>query len=319
MSQHWSNRGHLLGLEDLSRDELLSLLDEAANLLPLARGEVTASTTLVGKTVATLFFENSTRTRLSFTMAGRRLGAEVLDLNASTSSSSKGETLLDTALNVQAMGVDGLVLRCTASGGPQLVARGVRIPVINAGDGRHEHPTQGLLDALALQQHFNQKTFDGLSIAIVGDIGSSRVARSNAHGLTALGANVILTGPPALLPEAMADLVTSNGNPRGSLRLEHELDAVLESVDAIMMLRVQFERHDGEIIADDYAERYGLTVARAARLRDGVPVLHPGPINRGTEIDPEVADGNRSLIMDQVTCGVAVRMAVLQGLLTGAK
>ena len=285
-------------------------------MLPIARGEAPATDDLSGKTVATLFFENSTRTRLSFTMAGKRVGAEVLDLNASTSSSSKGETLLDTALNVQAMGVDGLVLRCSASGGPQLVAKGVRIPVINAGDGRHEHPTQGLLDALALQEHFGRKSLDGLTIAIVGDVGSSRVARSNAQSLTALGADVVLTGPPSLVPEAMAELVTSTENTRGSVRVEHELDGILGSIDAIMMLRVQFERHGGLGIPSDYVEQFGLSVDRAARLRDGAPVLHPGPINRGTEIDPEVADGPRSLILDQVTCGVAVRMAILKGLLS---
>ena len=316
MSSHWSNRGHLLGLEDLSRDEMLQVLDEAQTLVPIAEGQAPSTSDLAGRTLATLFFENSTRTRLSFTMAARRLGADVIDLNASTSSTAKGESLLDTALNIQAMGVDGMVMRCRASGGPHLVARQTRIPVINAGDGRHEHPTQGLLDALALQRGLGRRTFDGLSIAIVGDIASSRVARSNAWGLTALGADVIFTGPPSLVPEAMGQLVTANGSTRGTLRLEHDLDAVLETVDAIMMLRVQFERHGGEGIDEDYTSRYGLTLERAERLRDGVPILHPGPVNRGIEIDHEVADSSRSLILDQVTCGVAVRMAILKGLMS---
>ena len=316
MSNHWSNRGHLLGLEDLSRDELLQVLDEAAAVLPIAEGHAPAKTVLSGRTLATLFFENSTRTRLSFTLAAKRLGAEVIDLNASTSSTTKGESLLDTALTVQAMGVDALVMRCSASGGPHLVAAEAGVPIINAGDGQHEHPTQGLLDALALQRRLGRRTFEGLSIAIVGDIASSRVARSNAHGLTALGADVILTGPPALVPEAMGGLITANGSTRGTLRLEHDLDAVLESLDAIMMLRVQFERHGGAGVDEDYTSRYGLTLERANRLREGVPVLHPGPVNRGVEIDHEVADGSRSLILEQVTCGVAVRMAVLEGLLS---
>ena len=296
---------------------MLSLLDESRDLLSIAGGESPAIDSLRNRTVATLFFENSTRTRLSFAMAGQRLGANVLDLNASTSSSSKGETLLDTAQNVQAMGVDGLVIRCSASGGPQLVADGVDIPVINAGDGRHEHPTQGLLDALALQEHLDKKTFDGLTIAIVGDVASSRVARSNVHCLTTLGADVVLTGPPSLVPDAMAELCEGDDAQQGAVRIEHDLDSILTSVDAIMMLRVQFERHGGEGLPADYVERFALTVARARQLKTGVPVLHPGPINRGTEIDPEVADGSRSLILKQVTCGVAVRMAVLQGLLAG--
>jgi aspartate carbamoyltransferase catalytic subunit len=208
-----------------------------------------------------------------------------------------------------------MVIRCSASGGPHLVAEAIQTPVINAGDGSHEHPTQGLLDALALQCHLECRTMDGLTIAIVGDIASSRVARSNAHGLTTLGANVIFVGPPALVPDTLEQIVTNTAPGTGTVRVTHDLDEALAQVDAVMMLRVQFERHGGAGIDDDYAARYGLTVARAARLAEGVPVLHPGPINRGLEIDPEVADGDRSLILDQVTCGVAVRMAVLDRVL----
>lgn len=316
MGDSWNKQGHLLGLEGLDRDQLLAVLEEASSLLPIARNEAPSRTDLAGRVIATLFFENSTRTRMSFTLAARRLGADILDLNASTSSTAKGETLLDTALNIQAMGVDAMVMRCAASGGPHLLADQVRVPVINAGDGKHEHPTQGLLDALSLQQHFGRSTFEGLTMAIVGDIASSRVARSNAFGLTTLGADVILAGPEALVPVELESLVAGRQASRGTLRVEHDLDAVLENVDAIMMLRVQFERHGGEGIGEDYTSRYGLTVDRASRLQSGVPVLHPGPVNRGIEIDPEVADGDRSLILNQVTCGVAARMAVLKGLLS---
>ncbi len=319
MQADWNQNGHLLGLEGCSRNTLISLLDDASELLPTARNDRPGTGEFNGSTVATLFFENSTRTRLSFTMAARRIGADVLDLNASTSSTAKGETLLDTALNIQAMGVDAMVMRCSASGGPQLVSEQVDVPVINAGDGRHEHPTQGLLDALTLREYFRKTTLDGLTVAIVGDIASSRVARSNAHGLTTLGADVIFVGPPSLVPPDMASLVTPGQKGSGVLRIEHDLDAVLGSVDAIMMLRVQFERHGGEGIDEEYSHQFGLDTRRADRLRDGVPILHPGPINRGIELDPEVADGHRSLVLDQVTCGVAVRMAVLQGLLRGRR
>ncbi|MBG81511.1 MAG: aspartate carbamoyltransferase [Phycisphaerae bacterium] len=315
MGAPW-NKDHLLGLEELDRDQLLTLLEDASSLLPIARNESPARTDLAGQIIATLFFENSTRTRMSFTLAARKLGADILDLNASTSSTAKGETLLDTALNIEAMGVDAMVMRCAASGGPQLVADHVQVPIINAGDGRHEHPTQGLLDALTLQQHFGRTTLEDLTIAIVGDIASSRVARSNAFGLTTLGADVILAGPESLVPAELETLVHGRDASSGTLRVEHDLDAVLDTVDAIMMLRVQFERHGGEGIGADYTTRYGLTVDRASRLRPDVPVLHPGPVNRGIEIDPEVVDGDRSLILDQVTCGVAARMAVLRGLLS---
>ena len=307
---------HFLTSENLSKEILTSIMDVAESFSSVGNQAIKKVPVLRGKTSVNLFFENSTRTRMSFTLAARRLGADILDLNASTSSTAKGETLLDTALNIQAMGVDAMVMRCAASGGPHLVADQVRIPVINAGDGKHEHPTQGLLDALSLQQHFGRSTFEGLTMAIVGDIASSRVARSNAFGLTTLGADVILAGPEALVPVELESLVAGRQASRGTLRVEHDLDSVLENVDAIMMLRVQFERHGGEGIGEDYTSRYGLTVDRASRLQPGVPVLHPGPVNRGIEIDPEVADGDRSLILNQVTCGVAARMAVLKGLLS---
>ena len=250
---------------------------------------------------------------MSFMLAAQGLGLRVIDLQAATSSTSKGETLLDTALNIEAMGVDGLIIRCSESGGARLVADRVGIPIINAGDGRHEHPTQALLDALTLQRHFRRDTFENLTIAIVGDIASSRVARSNVHALTTLGAKVLLVGPPSLVPRDLEQLAP--GKQLGQVEVSHDFDAILPRVDALMMLRVQFERHGGSGIDEDYPQRFGLSCARAAQLAEGVPVLHPGPVNRGIEIDSEVADGSRSLILDQVTCGVAVRMAVLAGLI----
>jgi aspartate carbamoyltransferase catalytic subunit len=207
------------------------------------------------------------------------------------------------------MGVDALVVRTEASGGPALVAQHVACPVINAGDGRHEHPTQGLLDALTLRQVLGGLT--GQRVAIVGDILHSRVARSNAHGLTALGADVVLVGPPALVPADFARIVDAGRPGAGTLSVSHDLDATLPQVDAVMMLRVQFER--GTAVAGDYREQYGLTEARAGRLRPGLPIMHPGPMNRGIEIDSAVADDpGRSVILRQVTNGVAVRMAVLE-------
>jgi aspartate carbamoyltransferase catalytic subunit len=309
----WTSSGHLLGLEDLGRDQLFSLIDDAEACLPIVRGTVPGDSVLDGRIIANLFLENSTRTRVSFSVAAQRLGGRVVDLLGSTSSASKGESLVDTAANIAAMGVDGIVVRCSDSGGAALIAEHVEVPVINAGDGRHEHPTQGLLDLMTLLQHFGGD-LSGKTIAIVGDIASSRVARSNLWGLTAAGANVILVGPESLVPGELTSIVPREAG-RGVVSISHDLDAVLDSVDALMMLRIQFERHDGDGIPEDYRERYGLDIARADRLADGVPILHPGPINRGLELAHEVADGHRSLILQQVTNGVAVRMAVLAGLL----
>ena len=238
-------------------------------------------------------------------MAARRLGAETIDLPAAASSLSKGESLLDTALNVEAMGADALVVRCPQAGTPRQIASAVGCSVINAGDGRHEHPTQALLDIFTLRRRWGDCA--GRTVAIVGDIANSRVARSNLHGLTTLGADVLLVGPPTLVPRSMEGI----GVGPGRVSVGHDLDAVLAEVDAIMMLRVQRERRTGSPI-EDYRAGYGLTVERAARLRPEAPVLHPGPMNRGVEIDSEVADDPaRSVILEQVTNGVAVRMAVL--------
>jgi aspartate carbamoyltransferase catalytic subunit len=310
----WDRR-HLLGLDGLPRQDLLDLLDRAERHLPVARREAPPTDALAGRIIAHLFFEDSTRTRSSFAVAARRLGATTIDLSESGSSRSKGETVLDTALNLEAMGVDAMVIRASQAGVPALVARYVRCPVINAGDGSHEHPTQGLLDLLTLRRRLHELA--GKKVAIVGDVAASRVARSNMHGLTTLGADVLLCGPPAQVPAAFEEMLEAgppSPHPRGSIRVSHDLDALLPEVDAIMMLRVQVER--GSQAGGDFRELYGLTAQRARRLRPGVPVMHPGPMHRGLEIDSEVADDPaRSIILQQVTSGVAVRMAVLEMLL----
>lgn len=302
--------GHLLGLDGWSGADISALLDAAEALQPAARGESPGPRDLSGRIIANVFLEDSTRTRGSFTVAAQRLGGQVLDITGKGSSISKGESLLDTVWTIESFGVDAMVLRVSAAGGPALVARNVNVPVINAGDGRHEHPTQGLLDLLTLRQRLG--SLDGKRVAIVGDIAGSRVARSAIHGLTALGANVVLIGPPVLVPQSMKQITGQAA--RGSITVAHQLDEHLEQLDAIMMLRVQFER--GSSITGDYRALFGLTEARAARLPEHAIVMHPGPMNRGLEIDSAVADDpRRSVIRDQVTNGVAVRMAVLRLLL----
>ncbi len=278
---------------------------------------------LSGRIVANLFFEDSTRTRTSFSVAAKRLGGDAVDLMGFASSINKGETLVDTALNVEAMGIDAIVVRARQSGSAQDIARAVRCPVINAGDGRHEHPTQGLLDALTFaESHGRADRFDfkGLRLLIVGDIASSRVARSAIAAFSTLGAKVVCVGPPGLAPASLADLGCS---------VSHDLDEHLAKADGVMMLRMQFERHDdsgskGEarkssVIASvrDYRASYSLTAQRADSLRPGCVIMHPGPMNRGLEIDGPVADGPRSVILQQVSNGVAVRMAVLAWALEG--
>ena len=325
----WPHRC-LVGLQGLSAAELRELLFTARGFAEVSTRSVKKVPSLRGKVVANLFFEDSTRTRLSFTLAAQRLSADVIDLTSSGSSVSKGETVVDTALNIEAMGVDAMVVRHKASGATQLVAGAVKCAVINAGDGRHEHPTQGLLDLYTLAEaHGRLETFDltGLRVAIVGDIVSSRVARSNIAGLTALGAEVVCVGPPTLVPRSLETL---------GAKVAHDFDALLKegALDAVNMMRIQFERHgDGEKGAGsaagntsgnkagsssssfpsvrEYTQCYGLTIARAAMLRPGAIVMHPGPMNRGIEIADEVADGPRSVILRQVTHGLAVRMAAL--------
>ncbi|MDP6601023.1 MAG: aspartate carbamoyltransferase catalytic subunit [Phycisphaerales bacterium] len=290
----WNGR-NFVDIRDLDRNDLLSLLSRASAYRD-REPVVDPGGPLAGAVIANLFFENSTRTRCSFTMATKRLGGDVLDLLGSTSSTSKGETILDTARNVAAMGVRCLVIRCSQDGGPAMIAKSLDTPVINAGDGVSGHPTQAMLDALALIRFFGADSLDGRKIAIVGDIAHSRVARSNMVSLPTLGAEVALVGPEDLLPKT-TDLETFT-----------DLDAALPGCDAVIMLRVQFERD--ATINDDYRDQFALTRDRMSTF-DGV-VLHPGPMNRGLEIDDAVADGKRSLVLEQVACGVAVRMAILE-------
>jgi len=307
-SASWDRR-HLLQLEGLSGSDVTLMLNEAESLREAAVGRAPRLNVLAGCTVANLFFEDSTRTRCSFTLAARRLGADVIDLTSAGSSVSKGETIVDTALNLQAMGVDAFVVRCAASGGPHLIAKAVNVPVINAGDGKHEHPTQGLLDVMTLRQSLGD--LKGRTIGIVGDIVSSRVARSALFAITALGGHVVLIGPPTLVPKSFEKIAIGPG----LVKVSHDLDVELPSLDAIMMLRVQFERSGGgpALISGDYRELYGLNRSRLNRLPAHSPVLHPGPVNRGLELDSEVMDDpKRSLIMAQVANGVAVRMATLR-------
>lgn len=305
--------GSLLAIRGLPLAELESLLERAQGLLPYAVGDrMLEGRPLAGRTIANIFFEDSTRTRVSFEIAARRLGADVVNLGAGGSSASKGETLVDTARNVEAMGIDGIVVRTSISGGAALVAGSVGCPVVNAGDGRHEHPTQALLDTLVLRLRLGCLT--GRRVAIVGDLANSRVARSATHALVALGAVVVIVGPPPLIPDGFEKLAVGPGR----IEISSDLDAILGDLDAIMMLRIQLERAAGSGIAPDYRSRYGLTAERAARLAPEVPILHPGPVNRGVEIDDEVADDpRRSVILAQVGCGVAARMAVLLRALSG--
>ena len=293
-----SGRG-LLALEGMPRAEVEALLRRAAQW---RSGELTHQP-LQGRVVANLFYEPSTRTRSSFEIAAASLGAHVLNWTVAGSSASKGETLIDTARNIAAMGPAAIVVRHASSGAAALVQSRVTCPVVNAGDGQHEHPSQGLLDAFVLWRTWG--ALDGRTVVIVGDLLHSRVARSNLHCLSALGAKVIFCGPPTLLPAHVESL---------GVEVSLDFDAVLHRADAVMMLRLQRERQHEALVpaAQDYTRRYGLTVARAARLKPGVLVLHPGPVNRGLEIDAEVADGPSSVILHQVADGVAVRRAILE-------
>jgi aspartate carbamoyltransferase catalytic subunit len=299
---------HLISAGDLSRDDALLILDTAAQLARLADRPVKKLPTLRGRTVVNLFFEDSTRTRTSFEAAAKRLSADVINFSAKGSSVSKGESLKDTALTLEAMGADGVVIRHQASGAPHRLANWIKGSVVNAGDGTHEHPTQALLDAFTMRRHLGN--LESRRIAIVGDVLHSRVARSNVLLLKTLGADVTLVAPPTLLP------VGVEGWPCG---YSYDLDSVLAKTDAVMMLRVQRERMNDSYFpnAREYSRRYGLDAARMALLPDHAIVMHPGPMNRGMEIAAEVADSVRSVIVEQVANGVSVRMAVLYLLLGG--
>jgi aspartate carbamoyltransferase catalytic subunit len=317
---------HLISVADLSRDDALLVLDTADELARISDRPIKKLPTLRGRTVVNLFFEDSTRTRISFEAAAKRLSADVINFSAKGSSVAKGESLKDTALTLEAMGADAVVIRHNASGAPHRLAEWVRGSVINAGDGAHEHPTQALLDAFTIRRRFGRSsggpdpggqagrggTLDGLRVTIVGDILHSRVARSNVILLHTLGAEVLLVAPPTLLPVAVDTWPCS---------IDYDLDAALPKSDVVMMLRLQQERMNAAFFPSvrEYSRRYGLDSARMAQLHERAIVMHPGPMNRGVEIAAGVADSPRSTVVEQVANGVSVRMAVLYLLLGGVE
>ena len=301
---------HLIGLEGLSREEILQVLDLATSMKEVLTRPVKKVPSLRGKNVVNLFFETSTRTRSSFEIAAKVLSADCLNWTAAQSSTTKGETLLDTAKNLEAMRPDVLVVRHSASGAPNFLARHVGCSVVSAGDGAHEHPSQGLLDCFTLRERFG--SLEGRTVAIVGDISHSRVARSDLHSLPKLGAKVRLCGPPTMIPLGVERLGAT---------VHHDLRTAVEGVDAVVMLRIQHERIGDPLIPNtrEYSKFWGLNAKKAAEwLPPGAVILHPGPINRGVELSSDVADGPRSVILDQVQNGVAVRMAILYLLAGGA-
>jgi aspartate carbamoyltransferase catalytic subunit len=296
------NRNHLLALEELSADELRFILDTADSFKEVSTRSVKKVPALRGRVVVNAFFEDSTRTRTSFSLAAQRLSADLIDFSEKGSSVSKGETLIDTARNIEAMGVDVIVLRHQAAGAAHLLSRTVRCSVVNAGDGAHEHPTQGLLDLYTIRERFGR--IEGLKVAIVGDIANSRVARSDLWGLKKLGADGIPAAPPTHVPRAFEQL---------GARVVHDFDQIIGEVDVVNMLRVQFERIASSQFPSvrEFTQLFGLTWDRFQRCRKDVFVMHPGPMNRGVEIQSDIADGPQSGILTQVTNGLAVRMAVL--------
>ena len=297
----------LLGIETFPRPDIEQLLERARNFQPKESGSYPRLTSCAGKMIVSLFFENSTRTRSSFEIAAKRLGAETLSITASGSSVTKGESLVDTLNTLVAMRPQAVVMRHGASGAPHFLARHLSIPIVNAGDGTHEHPTQALLDARTILD--NKGALEGLRVAIIGDIAHSRVARSNVHLLSKFGVDIVLCGPPSLVPRELALIAPG-------VRLEHDIRKAILGADVIMMLRVQLERiHEPTMDASEYFQFYGLRLEHLDLAKPDVIVLHPGPINRGREISSEVADSQRSMILNQVENGIAVRMAVLERVL----
>lgn len=299
----------ILGIKDLTVDEINLVLDTAESFIEVSTREIKKVPTLRGKTIVNLFFEASTRTRTSFEIAGKRLSADTVNISASTSSVVKGETLIDTAKNLEAMNPDVIVIRHSAAGAPHMLARLVKQSIINAGDGAHEHPTQALLDMMTIRE--KKGKIAGLKVAIVGDIAHSRVARSNIYGLTKMGARVIVAGPAMMLPRNIEQM---------GVAVFDKLEDAIKGADIIMMLRIQLERQQQKIFPSlrEYSNYFCLNKTNITLAKEDVLVMHPGPINRGIEIAPDIADGPYSVILDQVTNGVAVRMALLY-LLTGGK
>jgi aspartate carbamoyltransferase catalytic subunit len=306
---NWTRR-HLLDLESLSAEELRTILDTAVMFKEATAGCKQKLSVLTGRTCANLFFEASTRTRTSFSLAARRLGADTVDFTASTSSLSKGETFIDTAKNIEALGTDVAIVRHRTPGTAQLLAQNLDCAVINAGDGAHEHPTQGLLDILSIRERRGR--IDGLTVALVGDIAHSRTARSNIWGLKKLGAHVIVCGPSTLVSPLWKEF---------DVEVAHDLDAILPRCDVLNLLRIQFERQTTRPFPSvrEYALLYAMNRERLDKAKDDILILAPGPINRGVEITPDVADGPHSVILEQVANGLAVRMAVLWLILAGTE
>jgi aspartate carbamoyltransferase catalytic subunit len=301
---------HLLGTENLSADQILFILDQAKPFQEFQRHPLKKLATLRGKTVAIAFFESSTRTRISFTTAAARLGADTMALQAESSSLKKGESLIDTVRTLEAMRPDGIVIRHASSGAPEFVAQRLEIPVLNAGDGTHEHPTQALLDALTIRDRKGK--LDGWNVTILGDILHSRVARSNIHVLSKFGVKITLCGPAIWVPRELEKLAPG-------VHVVHSVEEALAGADVVMVLRVQTERiHEPALAPDEYISQYQLTPARLKLARRDALVLHPGPIVRGLEIDSAVADGPQSGVLEQVTNGLAIRMALLYHLIGGA-
>ena len=296
------HRKHLLGIRELSAEEIGFILDTAAGFEQISTRSIKKAPTLRGKVVVNMFFEDSTRTRNSFNLAANRLSADVIEFTKKSSSVSKGESLLDTARNLEAMGIDIIVIRHNAGGAPKFLSRNINACVVNAGDGFNEHPTQALLDTYTVRQA--KGSLAGLKIGIVGDIAHSRVARSGIWAMTKLGAEITLIGPPTLMPAKVSDL---------PVKVCYKLDDTIEKLDVINVLRIQFERMGGNQFPSvrEYSHFFGLTVERMKRAKPDVVIMHPGPINRGLEIESEVADGPNSVILKQVSNGLAVRMAVL--------
>ena len=299
----------LLGIKEISVEDITLILETAAGFKDVLGRDIKKVPTLRGKTAVNLFFEPSTRTRTSFELAAKRLSTDVINFSVPTSSVVKGESLIDTALTVQALGADFIILRHPSAGVPHLLARKLRASVINAGDGANEHPTQALLDAFTIQE--KKVGIEGLDIAIVGDIMHSRVAKSNIYSLTKLGAKIRLIGPPTLIPEEMKEI---------GVGVFHTMEKGLKDVDVVMMLRIQMERQGKGFFpsTEEYSKNWGLTPERLSLAKDDAIVMHPGPMNRGIEIASEIADGPQSVILEQVTNGLAVRMAVMY-LLAGVK
>jgi aspartate carbamoyltransferase catalytic subunit len=307
---------HLLGIDDLGAAGILEVLGLAESFLEVTRRDIPKVPALRGKTVVSMFYEDSTRTRLSFETAAKRLSADTMTFSAGSSSLRKGESLLDTVRTVEAMGIDAIVVRHRSSGVPHRIAGWIDASVVNAGDGWHEHPTQALLDAFTLRRR-RGPSFAGMRVAIVGDIKHSRVARSNVKALSALGADITLVGPPTLMPPDLAGGQPSPSSDGWPVTVSYDLDEVLPTTDVLYVLRIQRERQSEALFPSlrEYATRYGVTAERLARLPADALVMHPGPTNRGVEIAADAADDPRSVINEQVSNGVAVRMAVLYRLL----